>query len=120
MEIKKYKTLFDTDGKPYIIDKDGGIVATSEQIGMVYNEGPPHDHNTKWGSKFLEDLYIPNFYEKMEKMGGYVYLIVHEICPLHIDCGCKSGFILVPMLFNGMVIMDLYGLLEKEEVYIHE
>ena len=122
MEIKKYKTLFDSEDKPYIIDKDGSIVATSEQIGMVYNYGPPHDHNRNWGYGFLEDLYVPNFYDKIDKMGGYVYLVVHEACPSHIgkDCNCKSGFMVVPSLFEGMVIMDLYGLLEKEEVYIYE
>ncbi|TXG84688.1 MAG: hypothetical protein E6R13_02850 [Spirochaetes bacterium] len=128
IEIKKFRTLFDSNDNPYIVDEQGDIVATSEQIGFVYNEGPIHDHNRYWGdSRYLEDLYYPRFVDDMNELGGQVYLVVHEICPnyngSHIgkDCSCKTGFKVIPKLHQGMVIMDLYGLLQKEHgVYIHE
>lgn len=128
IEIKKFRTLFDSNDNPYIVDEDGSIVATSEQIGFVYNEGVTHDHNRYWGhSRFLEDLYYPKFVSGMKELNGDVYLVVHEICPnydgAHIgkDCSCKSGFKVVPKLHQDMVIMDLYGLLQREfGVYIHQ
>lgn len=128
IEIKKFKVLFDSNINPYIVDDDNNVIATNEQIGFVYNEGPIHDHNRYWvDARFLEDLIYPKFVSDMLEFGGDVYLVVHEICPnydgAHIgkDCSCKSGFKIVPKLYQDKVIMDLYGLLQRESgVYIHK
>lgn len=111
LEIKKYKTLFDSNDKPYIIDEDGSIIATSSQIGFVYNEGPPHDHNRNWvDSRYLEDLYYPRFISEMKDMDGYVYLVVKQD-----EMGTR------PTFHHDMVIMDLYGLLKSESgILIHK
>lgn len=127
IEIKNYRTLFDTNGNPYIVDEHGEVVATSEQIGFIYNEGPPHDHNRNWvDSRYLEDLYYPKFVEDMQETAGDIYLVVHDVSSNydgpHIgkNCNRKTGFKVVPKLHQGMVIMDLYGLLQRESgTYIH-
>jgi hypothetical protein len=96
------------------------VVALPSQIGWVYNEGPPHDHNRLWrDSRYLEDLHYDGFIEYIQKSQGKIYLLVQEICPnydgshINKDCSCKSGFIQVPVLYHDKVIMDSYEILKN-------
>jgi hypothetical protein len=101
IEIKEFKVIF-VDEKPLIVDENGLVVVTVSQIGLVFNEGPPHDHNRPWMYKgvvgYLEDLRFDLFVEGMESTDGEVFLVV--------DNG-------VPVLYDGMVVMDLYSDLDK-------
>ena len=52
-----------------------------------------------------------------------VYVCVQEVCPNHFgeDCCCRSGFIVIPVLYNNKVILDLYNLVEGSihDIYLH-
>ena len=96
------------------------VVALPSQIGWIYNEGPPHDHNRVWcDSRYLEDFHYDGFMKHIAKSHGKISLVVKEICPnydgshINKDCSCKTGFIHVPVLHHDKVIMDLYGILKK-------
>jgi len=101
IEIKEFKVIF-VDEKPLIVDENGLVVVAASQIGLVFNEGPPHDHNRPWMYKgvvgYLEDLRFDLFVEGMESTDGEVFLVVN------------NG---VPVLYDGMVVMDLYSNLDK-------
>lgn len=101
IEIKEFKVIFKND-VPFIIDENGQVVVDSSQIGFVFNEGPPHDHNRPWMYRgivgYLEDLHFDHFVEGMTATDGKVFLVV--------DGG-------VPVLYDDKVVMDLYSDLEK-------
>ncbi len=114
---------------PHVTDENGQwhirkyvskVIATSDQFGWAYNEGPPHDHNYQWHGKYLES-YIPTMLHNTIMNNCKLNIIVEEICPhyggKHIgkDCSCKSGFILVPKLYEGKIIMDSYGILKTKK-----
>jgi hypothetical protein len=103
---------------------DGGLYLeldgqkTDGPLG-VYNEGPPHDHNASLGGNvYMEDVH-PSFMEDFQEREVYVGVL--EVCPSHLgkDCSCKSGFIIMPRLFNGSVLVDMYGVI-KNSPYAHE
>jgi hypothetical protein len=99
------------------------VIAKPKEIGYVYNEGPPHDHNSIWCGAYLEDLHMQGFLDRVTFADmNEIYLVVHEVCSSHRgrDCSCKSGFTQVPVLYNGKVILDSYGILEnKVGIYKH-
>lgn len=101
IEIKEFKVIF-VDEKPLIVDERGLVVVATSQIGFVFNEGPPHDHNRPWMHKgivgYLEDLHFDHFVEGMLATDGRVFLVVND------------G---VPVLYDDKVVMDLYSDLEK-------
>ena len=93
------------------------VIAQFCDMGYVYNEGPPHDHNSIWNGAYLEDLHMQGFLDRVTFADtNEIYLVVEEVCPSHVgkDCSCKSGFIQVPVLYNGKVIMDTYGILQRQ------
>jgi hypothetical protein len=93
------------------------VIAKPNDMGYVYNEGPPHDHNSIWNGAYVEDLHMQGFLDRVTFADtNEIYLVVEEVCPSHIgkDCSCKSGFIQVPVLYNGKVIMDSYGILQRQ------
>lgn len=101
IEIKEFKVIFKED-VPFIIDENGQVVVGSSQIGWVFNEGPPHDHNRPWMYRgvvgYLEDLHFDHFVEGMTATDGKVFLVV------------EGG---VPVMYDDKVVMDLYSDLEK-------
>lgn len=101
IEIKQFKVIFKED-IPFIVNEKEEVIVQSNQIGFVFNEGPPHDHNRPWMYKgvvgYLEDLHFDHFVEGMTTTDGEVFLVVED------------G---VPVLYDDMVIMDLYSDLEK-------
>jgi hypothetical protein len=101
IEIKHFKVIFKED-VPFIVDERGKVIVESNQIGWVFNDGPPHDHNRPWMYKgvvgYLEDLHFDHFVEGMTTTDGDVFLVVED------------G---IPLLYYDMVIMDLYSDLEK-------
>ena len=115
LEFKKFN-IIDTNG--VISLKNDDMVIEGNQLGWVYNDGPPHDHNRSWRGAYLEDLHPDSFKGKTD-----VWVAVQEICPYHIgkDCSCRGGFIISPLLYKGKVIMDLYNLVEKSDhgYYFH-
>lgn len=93
------------------------VIAKPNSLGYVYNEGPPHDHNSIWNGAYVEDLHMQSFLDRVTFADtNEIYLVVEEVCPSHVgkDCSCKSGFIQVPVLYNGKVIMDSYGILQRQ------
>lgn len=69
------------------------------QLGYVYNEGPPHDHNYDWvGSRYLEDIH-PSIIEDMDS-DSKIRVLVEE----------DGNF----MKFRGKVILDTYLMLSEE------
>jgi hypothetical protein len=63
-------------------------------IGWVYNEGPPHDHNRIWrDSRYLEDLH-PSWVDKI--IDGDVWVVY------------ENG---EPLMYDGKIIIDLYKIL---------
>jgi hypothetical protein len=101
IEIKEFKVIFE-DEKPLIVDERGLVVVATSQIGLVFNEGPPHDHNRPWMYRgvvgYLEDLHFDHFVEGMTATDGKVFLVV------------EGG---IPVLYDDKVVMDLYSDLEK-------
>ena len=101
IEIKEFKVIFKED-VPFIIDENGQVVVGSSQIGWVFNEGPPHDHNRPWMYRgvvgYLEDLHFDHFVEGMTATDGKVFLVVED------------G---VPVMYDDKVVMDLYSDLER-------
>lgn len=101
IEIKEFKVIFKEE-VPFIVNEKEEVIVDSKQIGFVFNEGPPHDHNRPWMYKgvvgYLEDLHFDHFVEGMTATDGKVFLVVED------------G---VPVLYDDMVIMDLYSDLEK-------
>jgi hypothetical protein len=73
-----------------------------DQLGFVYNEGPPHDHNWNWvDSRYLEEMH-PSTLEGMDSDS--------EIRVLVEDDGNFSKF-------RGKLIIDTYLMLsEKSQV----
>jgi hypothetical protein len=97
------------------------VIATYDQFGWFYNEGPPHDHNYNWkDSRYLE-MYLNTCIIDAIKRGFKMTIMVEEICPnyggSHIgkDCSCKSGFKLVPKMHEGKIIIDQYNLLRDSK-----
>lgn len=89
------------------------IVATHEQIGWMWDNSPDD----------IDDTYLVDFInDKDDSMIDYVLddydgkckIEVQEICSnyngAHIgkDCSCKTGFIDVPKLVEGKVIINCY------------
>lgn|ERR1035437_812246 len=121
--------VYDEFGKWHFNKWVNKVVATSEQIGLTVNWGPPHDHNFDW--RYDEDrkeyayleAYIPTILHRAVKKGCKMRVVVEVICPhyggSHIgkDCSCKSGFVIRPKLRDGRILMDGYGLLKKKAGY---
>ncbi len=69
------------------------------QLGFVYNEGPPHDRNWDWvNSRYLEELH-PSILEDMDS-NTEIRVLVEE----------DGNF----MKFRGKVIIDTYFLLPEK------
>ncbi len=67
-------------------------------IGWIYNEGPPHDHNHDWNGKYLEE-FLP-----------------------HMLFGKKRISFLVdenkePILYEDKIIIDLYKLVKDKNKF---
>ena len=120
--IHEVNGLFmDEEEKWKVIDENGGvfyefdvlkIIATPDQIGWVYNEGPPHDHNYNWvDSRFLESI-SNRLFINCVKNNFKITIVVEEEC---ITGGeeCRGELKLIPQLHEGKVIIDGYGLLKK-------
>lgn len=117
--------IFGDNGINYLTGRVQKVVAGPSEIGWIYNEGPPHDHNRNWKYDdldkkhlYVED-YLPSAIHSCVKDGCKVTVIVEEICPhyngKHIgkDCSCRGGFIMAPKIYEGKIIMDSYGLCKK-------
>lgn len=96
------------------------VVAMPYQFGWSYNEGPPHDHNRVWrDTRYLEDFHYEGVMDRAKENDNKITVVVHEVCPnyggshLGSDCSCKSGFIYIPLLHDGKIIMDTYNILRK-------
>lgn len=88
------------------------VIATPEQIGWVYNEGPPHDHNYNWvDSRFLEVLH-PKLFINCVRDNFKITIVVEEECVTGGD-ECRGELRLTPQLHDGKVIIDGYNLLKK-------
>ena len=88
------------------------VIATPEQIGWVYNEGPPHDHNYNFvDSRFLEVIH-PRVFINCVKDDFKITIVVDETCIPKSD-ECRGESMLIPHLHDGKVIIDGYGLLKK-------
>lgn len=120
--IHEVNGLFmDEEDRWKVIDENGGIfyesdvykvIAHPEQIGWVYNEGPPHDHNYNWvDSRYLEVMH-PKTIVNCVKNEFKITIAVEEEC---ITGGeeCRGETILVPQLHDGKVIIDGYKLLKN-------
>lgn len=105
LEFKKYYLRFSVSGIPSLVAKDdvNEVIGVS-QIGMVFNYGPPHDHN--WKSVYLEEMH-DNHLDGNDRI---VHVCVESICDKHKGhyCGCHD--IRKPILVRNKVIMDLYNL----------
>lgn len=95
------------------------VVALSNEIGYSYNRGPIHDHNHSWrDGVYLED-FNDGVARKLYEMHS-VYVLVSEQCLEHgLDCSCKSGFVIKPILHDGKIIMDTYDITGNESYYFH-
>jgi len=120
--IHEVNGLFmDEEERWKVIDENGGLfyeaevlklIATPDQIGWVYNEGPPHDHNYNWvDSRYLEQIHNRLFINCV-KNGFKITIAVDEECVVGGE-ECRGELRLIPMLHEGKAIIDGYGLLKK-------
>lgn len=104
-------------GVNYLESEVYKVIATSNQFGWFYNEGPPHDRNYNWvDSRYLEN-YTNRCLKDVIRKGFKMRVLVDDNCN-SIDrfingCCCSTGFEYVPMLHSGKVIFDIYGLLKN-------
>ena len=123
---KKLGRVINTEGKDFLTKWVNKVVARPHQIGLCYNYGPPHDHNHEWkndsdGIRYLED-YIPTCLHEAVWKGCKMLVRVQEVCPhydgkhLDKDCSCKSGFVYMPLLHDGKVVMDTYGYIKENPI----
>jgi len=121
--IHEVNGLYMDEGEQWkVIDENGGyfyehevfkVIATPDQIGWVYNEGPPHDHNYNWvDSRFLETVHNKLFVNCV-KDNLKITIVVDEECSTGGDDECRGELSLVPHLHDGKVIIDGYGLLKN-------
>ena len=89
------------------------VEATTEQIGWGFSKKYlNHDHAYDYRGGSIE-MYHPTMIHDIVRNKFKVDIEVQEICPhyggSHIgkDCSCKSGFINVPVLHEGKVIMHI-------------
>ena len=122
LEFKKFRIVLDWEATPILVlnsSNPNGIRIRLEDIGYVYNEGPPHDHNEHW----RDVVYLEEFRRDILENLTEVYVVVDEVCPSHIgeDCSCRSGFMLTPRLYKDKVVIDL-GLARDSETpyYFHD
>jgi len=88
------------------------VIATPEQIGYVYNEGPPHDHNYNWvDSRYLEIMH-PKTIINCVKNDFKITIAVEEKCVTGGE-ECRGELILVPYMHENKVIIDSYKLLKN-------
>lgn len=105
-------------GLTYLESEVYKVVATLEQFGWFYNEGPPHDRNYNWvDSRYLEN-YTNRCIKDVIKNGLKMTILVGDTCH-NVDrvidgCSCITGFEHVPMLHDGKVIFDIYGILKND------
>lgn len=91
------------------------VIALPTQIGWVYNEGPPHDHNYNWvDSRYLEVLH-PNMVIEWVRDGMRVTIVMEEICTNGKLSDCVGDYKLVASFYDGKVIIDGYNLLRKSK-----
>ena len=104
--------IIDESGKECYESEVYRVIATPEQIGWVYNEGPPHDHNYDFvDSRFLEVVH-PRVFIDCVKNDFKITIVVDETCIPKSD-DCRGESMLIPYLHDGKVIIDGYGILKK-------
>lgn len=97
------------DGYKTHLEKDilWKVIAQPQNFGYFCSNGPPHDHNEDWKYGLYLEQFLPIMIENKQQ----IWVLTREACPnydgKHIDddCSCKSGFIQVPLLRNGKIIM---------------
>lgn len=114
LQFKKYELLL-TDGMTILKSLDDSKIIKSDEIGWVFNYGPPHDHNWNWGEVYLEHFHPTQLLSRLFKSiktdsRCYLHVCVEPDCLLHKDTYCSCGGKLISRLYDGKVIVDLYDL----------
>lgn len=117
-----------------VAGKSGGyhcdikVVAEPKEIGWIYlQEGPPHDRAYDYKNGAYVEVMHPLSLLGIIDSGGLVKVQVAEVCPhyngahLWKDCSCKSGFIHLPLLHEGKVILfpNKINYKSKEDFYLN-
>jgi hypothetical protein len=88
------------------------IIAKPEQIGWMW-DNHPDDIDDKYLVPFIDEQDNTMIDYVMTENGGKCLIETETICPNydgnHIgkDCSCKTGFIDIPKLYKGKVIIDI-------------
>jgi hypothetical protein len=94
----KVRPLRETDGNEYYM-----IVAFPEEIGWVFNEGPPHDHNYDYNNgHFLEVLHPQTTTDIISSK-----ILIHIEVDLYFETGFESPLPYSPVYKDDKVIMNL-------------
>ena len=113
--------FMDEEDRWKVIDENGNVcyesdvykvIATPEQFGLVYNEGPPHDRNYNWvDSRYLEIMH-PKILVDCVKNNFKITIAVDERCVTGGE-ECRGETVLTPQLHDDKIIIDGYNLLKK-------
>lgn len=105
--------IFSEEGKgffPFICCKK--VLAKPEQIGLMW-DNHPDDLEFKYLTDFIDEKDKSMIDYVLEEYDGKCFIETEMICPnyngAHIgkDCSCKTGFIDIPKIHEGKVIIHL-------------
>ncbi len=94
----KIRPLNDNDNSEYYM-----IVTFPEEIGWVFNQGPPHDHNYNYtNGHFLEVLHPDTIKHILNSE-----TLIHIEVDLYFETGFESPLPYSPVYKDNMVVMNL-------------
>jgi hypothetical protein len=79
------------------------VVAFPDEIGFIFNQGPPHDRNYNYTNGDYLEVLSPNFLEEIHNSGGLIHIEVDY----HFDNHIYEPLPLCPVYFENKVIMNV-------------
>lgn len=116
LEFKKYGIRFINDEIVLVDLRDSNNIIPSSSIGWIFNYGPPHDHNYNFMEIYLEEFRSSFLGSMLSEGTNMVRVCVESDCVIHKGSYCPCNYVRVPLLHEGKVIVDIYGLATSKSV----